>query len=267
MLLKEGVMKYFSGLLLMLTMLVIGGGCCTNLHDVAPKNISENERSIRLVEHIENATVTLLVGSEGNKVAYCSGVWIVDRHILTANHCAEVIGRMIAGAPEDIEYNSRGDIVVFANRSDLDEAGEIPSGVGWLGLVEDVDREHDLATISVLGKTSFHTIALMTEEKIRTGDIVHVFGHTAGFVWTYAKGVVAATRNMQGPIMGNDIVKSKVLQVSAPIWVGNSGGGAFDSDGRLIGICSWVTLKAPNVSFFIHRDEIRRFLEKNKNKK
>jgi S1-C subfamily serine protease len=61
--------------------------------------------------------------------------------------------------------------------------------------------------------------------------------------------------------MGDQQIKAKVVQISAPIWIGNSGGGAFNSDGHLIGLSSWITLRAPSVAFFIHRDEIKNFLK------
>jgi S1-C subfamily serine protease len=49
------------------------------------------------------------------------------------------------------------------------------------------------------------------------------------------------------------------MQVSAPIWYGNSGGGAFDAEGSLVGIASFKAL-APNVAFYVHLETIREFL-------
>ena len=63
---------------------------------------------------------------------------------------------------------------------------------------------------------------------------------------------------------GSVPIYTKTLQISSPAWRGNSGGGAFDADGKLIGISSWVSARGPMLGFFIHRDEIEKFLKESK---
>ena len=259
-------MKYLSGLIMIVSMLVIGAGCCTNIHNVVPHDTIENERNVQIVRHIEDSTVALLIGPEDDKISYCAGVWVGEKRIITANHCAEVMGRLISATPEDVEYNAKGDVIVFANRSDLNQEGSFSKNSSWIGIIEEVDKLHDLASIMVLSPTSSHSIASLAKEEIRKGEDMHIIGHTVGFKWSYTRGFVSAIRNVQGPATGESVIKSKTLQVSAPIWVGNSGGGAFNINGNLVGICSWVTTKGPNVSFFIHKEEIEDFLRRIKRK-
>jgi S1-C subfamily serine protease len=64
---------------------------------------------------------------------------------------------------------------------------------------------------------------------------------------------------MSGPVG----ISEKIIQISAPVWLGNSGGGAFDEDGRLIGICSWISKNGPQLTFFVHRDAINKFIVDN----
>lgn len=260
---KEGVMKYLAYAALMLPMIAIGAGCCTNMHKSIPKNITENQRNVEAVRNIKNSTVALLIGTQDQKEAYCAGVWISNDRILTANHCAEVMGRAILDAPEEADYNAVGDIIMFANQSDVPESGFIPNENVRLGVIEGIEKRNDLALIHVIGDAiPPHFIAHLANRDINAGENLHIMGHTTGFTWSYIKGVVSAIRVMDGPLAGHQQVVTKILQVSAPVWLGNSGGGAFDDNGQLVGICSWVTRKAPNVSFFIHRDEIENFLKK-----
>jgi S1-C subfamily serine protease len=87
---------------------------------------------------------------------------------------------------------------------------------------------------------------------------VHVVGHPVGFWWTYSSGYVS---NTWSDIEGPEPMRGQMLQVSAPVWNGNSGGGAFDEKGHLIGIASWISKAGPQLSFFVHRDVIIKFMK------
>lgn len=106
-----------------------------------------------------------------------------------------------------------------------------------------------------------HTIAKFNSNSIRNGKEIHIVGHTIGMWWTYTPGTVSATRN-NFEMMNEK--KSKILQINSAAWMGNSGGGAFDEEGNLLGIISFVNVKVPNMTFFVHRDIILNFLKKNK---
>lgn len=253
-------MNTCKSVMISMFMLMIGAGCCTTVRSVAPTQQPQKEE-IAVTKQIQDATVALIMGPPGDKSAYCAGVWLDSKHILTAAHCAEIIGRTLFKVDEEEEYNAVGNIAIFVNHSDLKD-GEIPQDMSWLGVVKKIDKAHDLALIQSISDTSYHTIAPVALKDVQQGELAHIMGHPIGLFWTYTQGVVAAVRNStNGPALGDQTIKTKVLQISAPIWVGNSGGGAFNSDGHLIGICSWITLRAPSIGFFIHRDEIKAFLK------
>lgn len=250
-------MKYFSALIAFLGMLAIGGGCCTSGNIAIPQKPAE-EFDLEIIKHAEESTVALIAGPAGDRRAYCSGVWIDDKHILTAAHCVEAAARMSFEISDEEEvYNPKGNLILFVNHSDLDKNLEIPQDVTSIGVVRKFDQKIDLSLIEVVTSTSKHDIAeIMIDENIVTGQGLHIVGHTAGIVWTYSRGYVSNSRMLEGP--SGIIVKT--LQASAPVWMGNSGGGAFDSQGHLVGICSWINLRAPNLSFFVHRDVVAKFL-------
>lgn len=257
-------MKYLSSMLMLIAMLAVGAGCCTHtkVAAVVPEAVSENESNIKIVKEIENVTVAFVTLADDELVPYCAGVWVDEDHIITANHCAESLGRKASEKGEEEDYDAVGDPIVFVNRFDVEGNEEISPKAGWLGVIEKADKRLDLALVKAVGKTSHHDIAKIIDENVRKGETLHIVGHTIGLPWTYTKGVVAAVRSTEGPHLGNNQILSKVIQASSLVWMGNSGGGAFDSEGHLIGVCSWVTLRAPGIAYFIHLDEIKSFLKR-----
>ena len=248
----------FCGLLMLTTFLTIGGGCCSKVPIQHSTYLYKN--NIEMINNIQNATVALVFNSRGESKIYCTGVWISNDLILTANHCVEGAHQMLwmINSEEEVKRDSTGDIINFVNYSDVKQNQvDISSKVIWAGIVEKTNRSLDLALIKNINTRSFHNIASIDDETIKVGEHVHMTGHTSNHYWSYIFGVVSTIKNIKGPLP----IEAKSIQVSAPIWYGNSGGGLFNSEGHLIGICSWIDRSVPNVGFFIHRDEILNFLQ------
>lgn len=223
-----------------------------------------------MAEQLEDQTVALVEEMENDDDltpttrlrTYCSGVWISSNQILTAAHCTADLGK----SPERLamerlfgkigmpDWDPTGAEALYAMHSDLTPENEVHKS--HKATVQAFDQAEDLAILRLVSSdVPKHPIAKLSKADLRDGDDVHVVGHPRGVMWTYIRGVVSSTREIPNP---NDFT-FKVLQVSAPVWFGNSGGGAFDEDGRLIGIASYIT-RAPNMSFFVHRDVIRGLL-------
>jgi S1-C subfamily serine protease len=88
-------------------------------------------------------------------------------------------------------------------------------------------------------------------ETIEVGEQVYVIGHPEGLTFSISDGLVAQTR-------GADL-----LQISAPISPGNSGGPVFDSRGRLIAVVQSTFDKkknpnAENLNFAVRADDLRK---------
>ncbi len=193
------------------------------------------------------STVSHLMHSTGMIVTYddetqrwrvkCSGVWISKHYMLTAHHCVADEQRTDVLARSD--YGASMSKVVEA----------------WEAEVVKVDAINDLAIVKV-GLPSEHETAALAWYGPTAGDTVHVVGHTMGLPWSYSAGVVGAVRTMPN-VDEHDV---EVVQVASAASFGNSGGGVYNADGELVGICSF-TMQNTQLSFFVHLDVVRSFLD------
>jgi S1-C subfamily serine protease len=181
---------------------------------------------------------------------YCSGVWVGKDSILTANHCVE-------GIAENLEVEADSVKIHYIVGDEVSNISEEPYGI-HLGQVIARDTEHDLALIRAFGDKAIpaHGIAVVASESPGIGEELTIVGHPRGFYFTSIHASVSQYRkDLPGaPISG------PWLQVEGPVWFGNSGGGAFDDSGHLVGIASLITSMAPNVAFFVHCNSIQKFL-------
>ena len=96
----------------------------------------------------------------------------------------------------------------------------------------------------------------IAEDPPVVGSKVYVIGHPAGLGWTLTEGIISARRRV------GEVEKTEIIQITAAVSPGNSGGPAFDGDGHWIGT---VTSKLvghglENISFVIPASELHRFL-------
>jgi S1-C subfamily serine protease len=71
------------------------------------------------------------------------------------------------------------------------------------------------------------------------GQKVFAIGNPMGLNWSYTEGVVSGIRSHQ---FGTR--QLSVIQMQTPLNPGNSGGGLYDQDGRLVGINTWIYAKS-----------------------
>ncbi|HSH50271.1 MAG TPA: serine protease [Bacteroidales bacterium] len=196
------------------------------------------------VDHLNHATVSLITSNEkGDYRTYCAGVWVTKIHFVTASHCTELNGPA-----------QTGNLVKFTTykHSKFNYPYKNPNKV-FSAEVVSFDTESDLAVLKSLDDVHHQTASLRSSLPIRPGTALSIVGHPSGLNYTYITGIVSQVRDME--ILFLDM-KLKMIHVSAPVWHGNSGGGAFDKEGNLVGISSLVRRDMPSTAFFVHRDEV-----------
>lgn len=215
-----------------------------------------------LVKHIDSYTVALMgITSEGEFRTYCTGVWVSEKMIVTANHCAEAAAEIKLGKEEAGELESlEGTVVYYSVKGEVDEVGKSTFGI-HASLVVETDGDHDLALLRASGEViPSHESAKLAAVSPGVGEEVHVVGQVKGLYWSYIKGVVSGYRgSLPERMLPGDNFTGPFMQVSAPIYFGNSGGGVFNGDGELVGIVSFSG-GAPNTAMLVHLSSIRKLL-------
>ena len=102
-----------------------------------------------------------------------------------------------------------------------------------------VDNERDLALLYANTK-GLRPLLLSTGGTAQVGDPVVAVGSPEGLGGSISTGIISAIRTVGG---------TKILQTTAPISPGSSGGGLIDSNGRVLGITSFYLKGGQNLNF------------------
>ena len=149
------------------------------------------------------------------------GAWI-----LTNNHVVENAQRV------QVEFLDESPIVDF----DLVTETDAPDRNAYL------DRKTDLALIhftpEVLGDRHLTPIELGDSDQLKVGHLVYTLGAPLDREWTFSQGIVSGTdRGQVFPRKSEEEIRYEgLIQTTAFINVGNSGGPLLDIDGKVVGI-------------------------------
>lgn len=84
-------------------------------------------------------------------------------------------------------------------------------------------------------------VEIAPDDSVQVGATAFAIGSPRGMELTISNGIVSGFRDANGGI--------RLIQTTAPISPGSSGGGLFDEEGRLIGITAMVAKNAQNLNF------------------
>jgi hypothetical protein len=108
------------------------------------------------------------------------------------------------------------------------------------------DEVFDLCRLSVDGMRA-PALTLAGVDTLRTGQRVYAIGAPQGLELTISEGIVSALRKVDD---------GTIIQTTAPISPGSSGGGLFDLSGRLVGIMTFQHRFGQNLNFALPADWI-----------
>src|SRR5579883_1648850 len=150
--------------------------------------------------------------------------------------------------------NARGAVVAFGsgvviapgcvitNRHVIEDGVSfrvVHSARKWPAKLMKVDPDHDLAELSVAGLDA-PAVTVLDSSKLEVGETVYAIGAPEGLELTISEGLISGLR---------DFDKGRVIQTSAAISPGSSGGGLFDTQGRLVGITTFYLKEGQSLNF------------------
>jgi S1-C subfamily serine protease len=137
--------------------------------------------------------------------------------------------------------------VTFAN-------GEIAGGkVEWAA-----PDGVDLAVVSAAATRPPRVVTRIRRSMLTVGEKTFGIGNPYSLAWTYTEGVCSRVYSKHTNVGGT----LELVQTQTPIHPGNSGGGLYDGQGRLVGINTWVIESEGGPGFAISAKSILDVVEK-----
>jgi trypsin-like peptidase len=183
----------------------------------------------QVVERVSPAAVSVLVGKGDGQVAgVASGVIVRnDGVILTANH--------VVKGMREVQVRLK--------------SGEIYDQVELIAS----DERRDVAALRIPA-TGLPVLPIGNSANAASGAMVFVVSNAVGLPWTASSGILSATR------MADDVPGAgsgyRILQFTAPLAPGSSGGVLVDGEARILGIVVGSFSVGQNVNFAVPIDSI-----------
>jgi hypothetical protein len=107
--------------------------------------------------------------------------------------------------------------------------------------VVNADARRDLALLQIT-TTGLDALPFSEVDSIGVGDDVYAMGNPLGLEATFSSGIVSALRVMDGV---------QILQITAPISSGSSGGPVVNGQGQVVGVSTAVMESGQNLNFAV----------------
>ena len=178
----------------------------------------------QVVERVSPSAVSILVGKGDGQVAgVASGVIIrSDGMILTANH--------VVKGMREVQVRLK--------------SGEIYDQVELMAS----DERRDVAALRI-SATGLPVLPFGNSASAASGAVVFVVSNAVGLPWTASSGILSATR------MADDVPGAgsgyRILQFTAPLSPGSSGGVLVDAEARILGIVVGSLSVGQNINFAV----------------
>jgi hypothetical protein len=114
------------------------------------------------------------------------------------------------------------------------------------------DKVRDLAVIKIHGK-NFRSLTLGNSDRVQIGEEIVAIGNPLGLELTVSNGILSGVRTVEKE-------GGKLLQITAPISQGSSGGPLFNMAGEVVGITSMYFEGGENLNFAIPVNDAKRLL-------
>jgi len=175
-----------------------------------------------------DSTVLLVMeDSNGQPLSLGSGFFVRDGEIASNVHV--------------VERAARGYAKLVGEKTKYDLEG-----------ITAVDPERDLVVLKISPGRS-QTLPLGNSDAVQVGDSVYAVGNPQGLEGTFSQGIVSSIR---------DVGTDKLLQITAPISPGSSGGPVLNGRGEVIGVSVATFRGGQNLNFAIPSNYLKILLTK-----
>jgi len=106
-----------------------------------------------------------------------------------------------------------------------------------------VDRGHDLALMWIHPKGKLPTVKLGDSNVVSAGDKIYAIGNPLGMDYSVSDGLISQVRQLSAELT--------ILQISAPISQGSSGGPLFNQFGEVIGVTTMIVTQGQNINLAV----------------
>ncbi len=115
-----------------------------------------------------------------------------------------------------------------------------------------IDPERDLVVLKIPVREQ-QVLSIGNSDAIQVGDSVYAVGNPQGLEGTFSQGIVSSIR---------DIGSDKLLQITAPISPGSSGGPVLSATGEVVGVSVATFRSGQNLNFAIPSNYLKTLLGK-----
>ena len=189
--------------------------CCALLLTLSNKTYAQTAQEIAK-KAFKSTVLIVMEDNSGQPMSLGSGFFVRNGEIVSNLHA-------VKGA-------SRGYVKIIGQKPKYNIDG-----------ITNIDQKRDLVILKVsAGKNS--TLSIGDSDKIEVGESVFAVGNPEGLEGTFSQGIVSSIREV-----GSD----KLLQITAPISPGSSGGPILNSKGEVIGVSVATYREGQNLNFAI----------------
>jgi tetratricopeptide (TPR) repeat protein len=114
----------------------------------------------------------------------------------------------------------------------------------WSLSITHLDPDHDLCQLKAEALAA-RSVSVRSSATLAVGERVFAIGAPEGLELTLSEGLISGLREYEN---------ARLIQTSAAISPGSSGGGLFDSQGRLVGITTFFLKEGQNLNFALPGD-------------
>ena len=215
---KSLIPSVLFALLLVSALLGCGSDEETSVETLQPSLEPSTLTPQEIAEIALDSTVYLRVKKPENQVGSASGFVIGEGLIVTSYHVFE---DMLTGSTARLVNSA----LIYP-----------------IEFIVAADKAHDLVILKSSG-ISAPALPLSDSDIVRIGDTVYVAGNPEEYIGTFSVGYISAIQ------LSDPFVADKVLQMTAPVSHGSSGGPVLNDRGEVIGIVSSIETTGQLLNF------------------